>query len=57
MAMAMAIFEANSNAFFGSNINNLRLGAVLTVPTLGDGASYAQREQTFQRHMSGWGNG
>ena len=53
---AIALQRANPEAFARRNINNLRQGAVLTVPSRQDMASMEQREaqQAFREQMAAW---
>jgi pilus assembly protein FimV len=53
--MMMAIFRANPNAFEG-NINRLRLGAVLTIPSATEASalSVADANHEVRAQMQGW---
>ena len=51
----LAIFRANPNAFEG-NINRLRLGAVLTIPSAADISTISQKDASREIHaqMTAW---
>ncbi len=54
--MAVALFRANPEAFFGDNMNNLRAGAVLTVPGREQVGRIAQAEASadMRRQYAAW---
>ena len=55
--MLAALFRANPQAFMGSNMNRLKAGAVLTLPSASDiaGASPAQAREMIEAHSADFG--
>jgi len=49
--MLVALFNANPNAFDGGNMNRLRAGAILTVPSAEQATASAANEATRTVHM------
>ena len=52
----LAIFERNRHAFMGENINRLRSGAELDMPSADEvrGVSRGEAEQRIREHMQAW---
>jgi pilus assembly protein FimV len=52
----LAIFERNRHAFMGENINRLRSGAELTMPSVDEvrNVSGTEAEQRVREHMQAW---
>ena len=49
--MLVALFRANENAFDGRNMNRLRSGTILTVPSPADAQATAPNEATKLVHV------
>lgn len=54
--MLVALFKTNADAFDGSNMNRLRTGAIITIPSAADAssASAAEATKTVQVQSSDW---
>jgi len=54
--MAVALFRANKGAFYGNNLNNLKVGKILSVPS-GDTVAAVSRQQALKElrgHNDAW---
>ncbi|HTQ02139.1 MAG TPA: FimV/HubP family polar landmark protein [Casimicrobiaceae bacterium] len=54
--MLVALFKSNADAFEGSNMNRLRTGAIITIPSAADASAASPREatKTVQVQASDW---